>query len=499
MLSSVIAAAPTAGPRVLIDRPRLGDVLAGRFARRVTVIVAGPGFGKTVLLDQARRHDPAAWGRDVRLDCRPEHAAAAALAMALAERTGAALTEEAGVEEAAATLAGAVGRRALLLDDLHLVPAGSPGALLLDRLLDLLPPDGHLVVASRVPPPLSLARLTAAGQAAWLDEDDLRFTPAELAAFATLRGVAAEAVAPSAGWPALAELAVLGRGCAGRRSLMEDFLWQEVLAGLSPWRRQVLATLRAPAGPPAAALSVHVLGPMRLLRDGVPVDDPDWRRPKVRALLAHLVLHREARRERLVADLWPELGEEAGRRNLRFTLACLQRALEPDRPPRRPTFFVRPDGDRLRLAGDERLRVDLWEWRRRLEAGGLDDLLAAAELRRGPLLQELPDAGWAEAARIEVEERFVAAAVQAGERLLERGRLGQASDLARRALEADPYCEPAFRLLAAARLAGGDRSGAGRAIARCRRALGDLGAEPEPETEWLGRAIGRAYAPLTPR
>lgn len=486
-----MVAAP-AGPRALVDRPRLREVLAGRFTRRVTVLVAGPGFGKTVLLDQARQAGRAD-GRDVHLACRAEHAGAPALAAALAELTGADdLAPLDDVEAAASALARAVGGRALLLDDLHLVPAGSSGALLLDRLLDLLSPAGHLVAASRMPPPLSLARLTALGQAVWLDEDDLRFTPDELTAFAALRGVPADAVAPSAGWPALAELAVLGRGGAGRLSLMEDFLWQEVLAGFSPWRRQVLASLRAgaPAEAPVAALSIQVLGPMRLLRGGVPVDEPDWRRPKVRALLAHLVLHREVRRERLVADLWPELGEEAGRRNLRFTLACLQRVLEPDRPPRRPTFFVCPAGDRLRLAGEDRLGVDLWDWRRRAN-GGLDDLLAAVALRRGPLLEELPDADWAAPVRIEVDERFVAVAVRAAGLLLEARQPARAAELAGRALDADPYAERAYRLLAEARLAEGDRSGAGRAIARCRRALDELGAEPEPETERLERTIGR--------
>ena len=50
-------------------------------------------------------------------------------------------------------------------------------------LVDHLPPQMHLVIATREDPPLPLARLRARGQLTELRAADLRFTPAEAAEF----------------------------------------------------------------------------------------------------------------------------------------------------------------------------------------------------------------------------------------------------------------------------------------------------------------------------
>jgi LuxR family maltose regulon positive regulatory protein len=71
---------------------------------------------------------------------------------------------------------------ALILDDLHHVNEPAIFAAL-DYLLDHIPPQMHLVVGTRVDPPLGLARLRARGQLAELRMADLRFTIEETTAF----------------------------------------------------------------------------------------------------------------------------------------------------------------------------------------------------------------------------------------------------------------------------------------------------------------------------
>jgi LuxR family maltose regulon positive regulatory protein len=70
----------------------------------------------------------------------------------------------------------------LILDDYHVLDAK-----LVDQavafLLEHLPPQMHLVIATREDPQLSLARLRARGHLNELRADDLRFSPAEAAAF----------------------------------------------------------------------------------------------------------------------------------------------------------------------------------------------------------------------------------------------------------------------------------------------------------------------------
>jgi LuxR family maltose regulon positive regulatory protein len=71
---------------------------------------------------------------------------------------------------------------ALILDDYHAIETQAihDG---IGFLLSHLPPQMHLILASRADPPLSLARLRSHGDLTELRVSDLRFTPDEAAAF----------------------------------------------------------------------------------------------------------------------------------------------------------------------------------------------------------------------------------------------------------------------------------------------------------------------------
>jgi LuxR family maltose regulon positive regulatory protein len=134
----------------------------------------------------------------------------------------------------------------LVLDDLHVIDAQRiHGGL--DFLLDHLPPNVHLVIASRADPPLPLARMRARGELTELRAADLRFRPEEAAAF--LNGVMGLAIPAdevaaletrTEGWIAglqLAALSMQGRAdvsgfiaaFAGDDRYIVDYLAEEVL------------------------------------------------------------------------------------------------------------------------------------------------------------------------------------------------------------------------------------------------------------------------------
>ncbi|MBN1976759.1 MAG: AAA family ATPase [Anaerolineae bacterium] len=118
----------------------------------------------------------------------------------------------------------------LVLDDLHLIEA-PPVFQALTFLLDHLPQQMHLVITTRVDPPLPLARLRARGQITEIRTADLRFTPDEAADFlrrATSLTLPATAVAAleerTEGWIAGLQMAAYSmRGQEDITSFIEAF------------------------------------------------------------------------------------------------------------------------------------------------------------------------------------------------------------------------------------------------------------------------------------
>jgi DNA-binding SARP family transcriptional activator len=133
---------------------------------------------------------------------------------------------------------------------------------------------------------------------------------------------------------------------------------------------------------------------------------------------------------------------------------------------------------------------------------------ADADGRPGEALQELELAlgawhgdfladsfdDWALLEQDRVRARFLAGAVRAGELLLARGRAERALGLGTRAIDAEPWSEAAYRLVASAHLAAGDSASARRVLARCRVMLAELGVDPEPATAMLERRLNPSPA-----
>lgn len=251
--------------------------------------------------------------------------------------------------------------------------------------------------------------------------------------------------------------------------------------------------------PPSEQVGVRLLGSTELVRGGTAVADADWRRERVRALLTYLVTHRDTTRDAVMAALWPDADATAGRRNLRTALNMLHSVLEPDRLGGDAPFFVRSTGQRLELVGDGHLTVDVHEFERHLdeaiaeEEGGtpsrsIEPYRRAVACYRGDLLPDGYD-DWVIFERDRLRARFVTAAVRLAELLAATGSADEAIAVATRALDVEPWSEPAHRALIAAHLERGDRAAARRSLDTCRTVLDDLGGPSEPATLELERRL----------
>lgn len=257
---------------------------------------------------------------------------------------------------------------------------------------------------------------------------------------------------------------------------------------------------------PGYRLRLCLLGPVELHRDDQPVGHPDLRRERVRQMLSHLAMHPQTTRQRVAAELWPDLDDNAAGRNLRVTLTYAQRVLEPDRRGSDPPYFLRADGPALELSVGSWLTIDVHEFDRYLgEAEGaecagsaslaLPAYQRALTLYRGDFCISQPDADWAALERDRLRLRYLTAAIRVGELLLADGDEHTPLRLGYAALHAEPWSEAAYRLLISTHLARGEHAQARRTLARCHAMLADLQVEPEPQTQMLTRRLSGGPGP----
>jgi LuxR family maltose regulon positive regulatory protein len=243
MEQTVLPTGSTGLPRPLdveIPRVRLVELLALRWDHPVTVVDAGPGFGKTTVLAQAvRAHSLAPRGIEAWVSCTAQHGDSAALVAAVSaalpampDQPGARTVLDALIQVAPIEVC-------LLFDDVHAIPADSPGAALLRELIRTLPATAHLVLSGRGVPDLPLARREAAGELVRIGADELSFTDVEVGALARRLGRDPSLARPLRGWPALVRLAFAAGPGAPWRYAREEILgrvpgrWRRALAALA--------------------------------------------------------------------------------------------------------------------------------------------------------------------------------------------------------------------------------------------------------------------------
>jgi LuxR family transcriptional regulator, maltose regulon positive regulatory protein len=303
---------PPPRPHV-VPRPRLIERLNAGLRHRLTLISAPAGFGKTTLLSEwlVGGHLPIAWlslDEEENDQLRFLTYLVAAL-QTIAPHIGQGVLDvlqssqppppEALLTVLLNEIATITDPFVLVLDDYHMIDA-RPVDQALTYLVEHLPPQMHLVIATREDPHLPLARLRARGQLTELRAADLRFTASEATAFLTagmgLTISEADIVRLSdrtEGWVAGLQLAALSmqghqdiagfiQAFAGDHRYIVDYLVEEVLQRQpEPARRFLLQTsiLDRLSGPLCDAVTGQEDSSMRLadLERGnffvVPLDD----------------------------------------------------------------------------------------------------------------------------------------------------------------------------------------------------------------------------------
>ncbi len=235
------------------------------------------------------------------------------------------------------------------------------------------------------------------------------------------------------------------------------------------------------------ALHVHLLGDFRLVYDSMPVTSVNTSR--LQALLAYLVLHRNAPQPRhyLAFLFWPDSTEAQAHTNLRNLLYHLRHAL-PD-----THRFLYADTQTLQWRADASFTLDVADFESALaqaeqaeQAGdqavvrkALEEAVASY---RGDLLPSCYD-DWILPERERLSQAFVGALERLILLLEEQRDYRTAIGYAQRLLRHDPLHEATCRRLMRLHALSGDRAGALRAYHTCATVLQrELAVEPSPAT-----------------
>ena len=180
----------------LVSRPHLIERLNAGLHRKLTLISAPAGFGKTTLLSEwvAGCECPVAWVSLDEGDNDPVRFLAyfVAALQTINPNVGEGVLgafqapQPPSIESVLTALVNEIVALSapfvLVLDDYHLIKA-HPVHNALTFLLDHLPGNMHLVIACRADPPLPIAHLRGRGQLTELRATDLRFTLDEVTEF----------------------------------------------------------------------------------------------------------------------------------------------------------------------------------------------------------------------------------------------------------------------------------------------------------------------------
>jgi DNA-binding SARP family transcriptional activator len=252
-------------------------------------------------------------------------------------------------------------------------------------------------------------------------------------------------------------------------------------------------------GRPARVLTVHLLGPIDVRLDGVPLDLGG---PQQRAVVAHLALEagHVVSVERLIDRLWGDDPPRTPLGTLQSYVSRLRRAIEPRRASgAAPEVLVsEAPGYVLRVAPEQ---IDLHRFRALLDqargssargdhAGALASLDEALALWRGPALAGIGNDDLVRPMVVRLEEERDVAVAERFESLLALGRHQEAIPQLQSAVDAQPLHERLWALLALALYRTSRQADALRAVARAREVLLDeLGLDPGPELRDLEQRI----------
>lgn len=252
-----------------------------------------------------------------------------------------------------------------------------------------------------------------------------------------------------------------------------------------------------------AQVSVHLLGPMSVVIDDVPVEE--WSSTRTRSLFGYLLTHRQPwpAREVLMEVFWPEKPPKASRNSLNVAIHGLRSVLREAKDV--PVIIY--SGGTYRIHPDVQLWLDVEEFDKLVEQGRLHEDVGEADqaaaaydfatgLYRGEFLADDPYDDWAALSRERLRLAYLDTLGRLSNLHFNAWRYAASATLCQRIIEQDPCREDAYRRLMRCYSRQGQPHLALIQYRACVRTLeSELGIEPDVATVRLHDQI-RSHEPV---
>ncbi|MFW6333432.1 MAG: BTAD domain-containing putative transcriptional regulator [Thermodesulfobacteriota bacterium] len=249
-------------------------------------------------------------------------------------------------------------------------------------------------------------------------------------------------------------------------------------------------------------LRIQSFGEFQVWMGDAPIQNEEWQRVQSKNLLKALITRgpRQASREVLMEDLWPDSDPRPAERNFKVTLHRLRKALEPELNPSYGSSYLHLKENRLSL--DRTLcAIDLEAFLSHIETGEKEEAEGnpdtafsryskAVELYRGDFLEEDLYSLWAESAQESLRKKYMTVLFKMGEIQERKGKNKQAIACYEKIVEFDPLMEEAYRKIMSLYADRGLRNAAIKTYEECRKKLYTaLNCEPDAMTQAIYRKI----------
>lgn len=208
---------------------------------------------------------------------------------------------------------------------------------------------------------------------------------------------------------------------------------------------------------PKHSFTIQLFGPFTMYRNGIEIEDKEWKREKAKELFLYLYINRNRfiAKEEIMNILWPNSDEETMVRDFKVVYNACLKVLEPNRTAREESAYINRKQSMYQLYQSKAFTSDI-EYFKQFSEKGLEEkdpniaiewLMKAVSLYKGNVLEESPDLVWIGRLREEMFRLYILDIERIAQNHIRLKKFQDVIFWAQKLIQLDETWEEGYRLL----------------------------------------------------